>query len=86
VAAARQIQLDRFGKVNAVMTAAEVELYCVLDRDAGKLLERAIERLGLDEDAVLRIRKVARTIADLDARPTLRPSHIGEAIQYRSLP
>jgi magnesium chelatase family protein len=85
VAAARQIQLDRSGKVNAAMTAAEVEHCCVLDQDAGKLLKRAIERLVLDEDAVLRIRKVARTIADLDARPTLRPSHIGEAIQYRSL-
>ncbi len=85
VAAARQIQVDRSGGVNAAMTAAEVDRFCVLDQDAGKLLERAIERLVLDPAAVFRIRKVARTIADLDASPTLRPAHIGEAIQYRSL-
>ena len=32
-----------------------------------------------------RLRKVARTIADLAGEETVRPEHVAEAVQYRSL-
>ena len=69
---------------NASLTSRQVKAYCRLD-DAGKaLLTRAVERLGLSARAYERIRKVARTIADLEGSEHIGVPHLAEAIQYRS--
>jgi magnesium chelatase family protein len=92
---AGRIQGERFaGKrlhVNSQMTNRHIKQFCTVDSDGMRLLETAIDRLGLSARAYTRILKVARTIADLegvvegDGQGQIRPHHLSEAIQYRSL-
>ncbi|NER13929.1 YifB family Mg chelatase-like AAA ATPase [Leptobacterium flavescens] len=90
VTKARSIQTERFSKLenmhyNAQMSTGQIKLYCRLDEESKQLLKEAMERLQLSARAYDRILKVARTIADLEGEYNIKASHIGEAIQYRSL-
>lgn len=90
VTAARALQTKRFEKYpnihyNAQMTTKQIREYCALCENSLNLLKTAMEKLNLSARAYDRILKVSRTIADLEASPTVESHHIAEAIQYRSL-
>ncbi|HRD49863.1 MAG: YifB family Mg chelatase-like AAA ATPase [Candidatus Competibacter sp.] len=85
VCAARDRQLQRAGKPNSVMNTREIERHCTLSEADHRLLEHALERLGLSPRAYHRILKVSRTIADLAGSETIRTPHLTEAISYRAL-
>ena len=59
--------------------------YCQIGEDSKKLLEQAIDKLGLSARAYTRILKIGRTVADLDGQDAILVAHISEVIQYRSL-
>ncbi len=86
---AREIQLERFAGngvfSNSAMSPSQIRKFCALDADSENLLERAMLKQGLSARAHDRILKVARTIADLEASETIKPNHLSEAINYRSL-
>ncbi|MEZ5337781.1 MAG: YifB family Mg chelatase-like AAA ATPase [bacterium] len=69
---------------NAAMSSRMMKQHCRLDEAGRSLLTRAVERLGLSARAYDRIRRVARTIADLDGCEAIEVPHLAEAIQYRS--
>ena len=66
------------------MGARELRAHCQVEAAGERLLELAINRLGLSARAYTRILKVARTIADLDGASPIGAHHVSEAIQYRS--
>jgi magnesium chelatase family protein len=85
VAAARQLQIDRQGKLNSRLTPSEVGAICRLDRDSRALIGTAVARLGLSARAYHRMLKVARTCADLAAEARIRREDVAEAMRLRAL-
>jgi magnesium chelatase family protein len=70
---------------NAQMGPKEIRAYCTPSEPVKALLRAAIQQLGLSARAYDRLLKVARTIADLGGEADIKPPHVAEAIQYRSL-
>ena len=90
VVKARKVQEERFAETktihcNAMMTTQQQKKFCKLDSESENVLKEAMQRLGLSARAYDRILKVARTIADLEAKHNIEWQHVAEAIQYRSL-
>ena len=90
VLAARAIQTERFKDnptvhCNAQMTSKLTRQHCQLSDECRTIMEQAMNRLGLSARAYDRILRVARTIADLEGSEQITPTHLGEAITYRSL-
>jgi magnesium chelatase family protein len=85
VAAARLRQQAHHGRANFALTNKQVENACRLDAAGQTLIAQAMQRLALSARAYHRILKVALTIADLAGADGVAPTHLAEAIQYRTL-
>jgi magnesium chelatase family protein len=81
----RQIQHQRAGIPNALLSNADLTRFCHIEGKTLRLLEHAAEQLYLSPRACHRILKVSRTIADLDHADDIGPEHVAEAIAYRRM-
>ncbi len=68
---------------NADLSHAQLATYCRIDRAGRLILERAISRFRLSARGFDRLRRVARTLADLEDADTIGASHVTEALSYR---
>ena len=86
---ARSVQKQRFLHTSIVanghMSHRQIKEFCAFNEEGKKLLNMAIDELGLSARAYDKILKVARTVSDLAGCEDILSEHIAEAIQYRSL-
>lgn len=85
VLAARLRQLQRQGIPNSRLSGKQLDSLAVLDDQSRSMVGNAMTELGLSARAYDKIRRVSRTIADLEDSDTIRPQHVAEAIGYRLL-
>lgn len=70
-------------RLNGKLTEEEIEVYCLLDSNACKILENAISKFGLSHRSITSVKKTARTIADLNGHEQIEKMDILEALSYR---
>ena len=88
VTAARAVQARRNGgplRPNSTLGHGELDRHAPLDGESQAILREALDTLGLSARAYDKIRRVARTIADLEAEPDISATHVLEAIAFRIL-
>jgi magnesium chelatase family protein len=87
VTRARNVQLKRFGDgtTNARMDSRQLRAHCDLSHGCMLLMKQAMDEMGLSARAYDKVRRVARTLADMEGAEQIGEQHIAEAVQYRLL-
>ena len=88
IVAARRIQTKRNGSAtmpNCILSGRQLDRLAPLDEAGKNVLKQAMTELGLSARAYDKVRRLARTIADLVASEAVEVQHIAEAVQYRLL-
>jgi len=70
-------------RLNGKLSEDEIETYCILNAEAKKILEGAIGKFGLSHRSIASVKKIARTVADLQAHEIIEKRDILEALSYR---
>lgn len=84
---ARQIQAERFRKspifTNSEISYKNIDKYCQIEAKAENLLRQAINAKNMSLRAYHRIKKLSRTIADLEESELIKEHHVTAAINLR---
>jgi magnesium chelatase family protein len=83
--ATEQVRFGSSGTTNASMDTKQLKQHCELSDSCLLLMKQAMSELGLSARAYDKVRRVARTIADLEGSDHIHEHHVAEAVQYRLL-
>ncbi|MCF6207618.1 MAG: ATP-binding protein [Sulfurovum sp.] len=70
-------------RLNGKLNEEEIETYCVLSSEAEQILQSAIEKFALSHRSIASVKKVARTIADIEGHEVIEKRDMLEALSYR---
>ena len=83
---ARLIQNERNNnKTNSELSNKQIQDHCKINEKTKEMLFKAVKNLKLSNRSILKVVKVARTIADLENKEQIEEKHILEALQYRAI-
>ena len=80
---ARNAQIARQGYVNARLDGSDLEKYVQLSDELTNFLNMAAEKMGMSARGYNRIKRIARTIADLRGAENVEMPDLAEALSYR---
>ena len=70
-------------RLNGKLSEEEIEHYCRLEEEARQILDSAIQKFSLSHRSIASIKKVGRTIADLNGHAHIERTDMLEALSYR---
>ena len=85
VVAARNRQISRQGCVNAQLDGPELTYHAALSDELTEFLNSAAEKMGMSARGYNRIKRLARTIADLRGAENIEMTDLAEALSYRPI-
>lgn len=77
--------IDESIMFNSQMDNGLVEKFCSLGPAENKMLRGAFGKLNLNPRTLMKVVKVARTIADIEGEERIREEHLAEALHYRAV-
>lgn len=84
---AREIQAERYAGspifTNAEVSFKNIDKYCIMDPKAEIFLKKAVSNKNLSMRTYHKIKKLGRTIADLNNSEVIQEKHIAEAMALR---
>ena len=83
VVIARNRQIARQGYVNALLDGVDLDKYVVLNDELTNFLNTAAAAMGMSARGYNRIKRIARTIADLRNSDEIIMSDLAESLSYR---
>ena len=70
-------------RLNGKLSEDEIEHFCILDTYADQILQSAISKFGLSHRSIASVKKIGRTIADLNGHEMIGKADLLEALSYR---
>lgn len=87
IALARETQAKRLAKAaiytNSEINFKNIDKYCILEPSAERMLQNAISNKNLSMRTYHKVKKLGRTISDLDGSDVIKENHIAEALAFR---